>query len=105
MSESCVNHPEVEAEFRITLDVGEELSYCNKCAAHLASNGFQVERVPAPTSKSPKAAFNNRDHSPSSNNQSLSRNTSAQSFRRKSELSAFLSSLSVLEEEYREKQE
>jgi hypothetical protein len=40
----CVNHIEMDAEFRITID-GDILSYCGKCAAHLASNGFQVERI------------------------------------------------------------
>ena len=40
----CVNHLDAEAEFRIEID-GESLIYCNKCATHLASNGFQVERI------------------------------------------------------------
>lgn len=41
---ACVNHAESSAEFRIAID-NEILDYCNKCAAHLASNGFTVERI------------------------------------------------------------
>ena len=43
---TCVNHGETEAEFKISID-GESLNYCSKCAAHLASNGFKVERMVA----------------------------------------------------------
>jgi hypothetical protein len=51
IAKPCVNHAELEAEYKILID-NEVLNYCNKCAAHLASNGFQVEKL-AP-SKSPK---------------------------------------------------
>jgi hypothetical protein len=44
IQQECVNHPEREAEFRITIS-GETLVYCERCAAQLASQGFKVERV------------------------------------------------------------
>jgi hypothetical protein len=40
----CANHPDKEAEFRITIE-GEAMLYCSKCSAHLASQGFSVERL------------------------------------------------------------
>lgn len=46
----CANHAEIEAEFKIEIE-GEAYGYCGKCAAHLASNGFPVERM---ASRSPK---------------------------------------------------
>jgi hypothetical protein len=51
---SCVNHADAEAEFKIEIE-GETYGYCGKCAAHLASNGFAVERISGP-SRSPKLA-------------------------------------------------
>lgn len=40
----CVNHSDKEAEFRIDID-GEMFFYCYKCSTHLASQGFQLERL------------------------------------------------------------
>ena len=40
----CVNHPNIQAQFRIFID-DERMDYCNRCAAHLASNGFNVEPI------------------------------------------------------------
>lgn len=40
----CANHPEKEAEFRITIE-GESMLYCAKCSAHLASQGFTLEKL------------------------------------------------------------
>lgn len=40
----CANHPDKEPEFRIIIE-GEAMLYCSKCSAHLASQGFPVERL------------------------------------------------------------
>ena len=40
----CVNHPEKTGKYNIKID-GEMLQYCEKCSAHLASQGFHVEKV------------------------------------------------------------
>jgi ribosome-binding protein aMBF1 (putative translation factor) len=86
LSKVCVNHMESEAEFRIIID-GDLLNYCSKCAAHLASNGFQVERITQ--SRSPIRGKETR--SPHS--------------RRRQELTTFLASLRQLERGYTEKVE
>lgn len=55
---SCVNHPDAEADFKIEIE-NETYGYCSKCAAHLASNGFAVERIGC-SSRSPKLAKETR---------------------------------------------
>jgi len=40
-SASCSNHPDTFANYCIKID-NEYMSYCQKCAAYLASNGFTV---------------------------------------------------------------
>lgn len=47
---SCVNHPNKIAEFNIEIE-DECLSYCGRCAAQLASQGFQVCKIDAPSEK------------------------------------------------------
>jgi hypothetical protein len=85
---SCVNHAEAEAEFKIEIE-GETYGYCGKCAAHLASNGFAVERVGGP-SRSPKLA---------------KEGSRSPHIRKRQELSAFLGSLRKLEQDYQAKGE
>lgn len=80
----CVNHPDSDAEFKIEIE-GETFGYCGKCAAHLASNGFTVERIAI--SRSPKLT---KDARP------------AQSKKRQ-ELTNFLHSLRKLEQDYSNK--
>ena len=41
---ACPNHHDREPEFRITIN-SETILYCERCAAHLASQGFKVERI------------------------------------------------------------
>jgi len=38
-NKNCVNHPNKSAEFNIDIE-DECLSYCGRCAAQLASQGF-----------------------------------------------------------------
>ena len=40
----CVNHQNRPAAFRIVVDESLMI-YCEKCAAHLASNGFRIEKI------------------------------------------------------------
>jgi hypothetical protein len=47
---SCVNHPSKSAEFSIDIDE-ERLLYCGRCAAQLASQGFEVSRLETATVK------------------------------------------------------
>lgn len=41
----CSNHQDREAEFKVVVVHGESMMYCERCAAHLASQGFKVERI------------------------------------------------------------
>jgi hypothetical protein len=85
---NCVNHSDAEAEFKIDIE-GETYGYCGKCAAHLASNGFAVERI-GTSSRSPKLAKEVRP---------------PQQQRKRQELATFLGSLRRLEQDYRLKGE
>ena len=49
-SQMCVNHPNKSAEFNIDIE-DECLAYCGRCAAQLASQGFEVNKIEAPTIK------------------------------------------------------
>jgi hypothetical protein len=40
----CVKHPNKEAEFNIEVE-DECLTYCGRCAAQLASQGFEVTKI------------------------------------------------------------
>jgi hypothetical protein len=85
----CVNHSELDAEFKIEID-GESLNYCGKCAAHLASNGFKVDKLLP--SRSPRRLKELTNRSPITH-------------KRRQELGYFIQSLKELEGGYFEKEE
>ena len=40
----CKNHHEKPGKYHIEID-GETFAYCEKCSAHLASQGFHVDKI------------------------------------------------------------
>jgi hypothetical protein len=77
VSLSCVNHLDIDAEFKIEIE-GEDYLYCGKCATHLSNNGFAVQRLSS--SRTPK----------------LSKEVRSPHAKKRQELNSFITSLRKL---------
>lgn len=42
---NCLNHPSKKAEFLVSADSNEEEYYCGRCAAQLATQGWEVQKI------------------------------------------------------------
>ena len=62
----CKNHPNKHAEFMIDIE-DESMMYCERCAAQLASQGFEVHKIENSTVK--KGEYNEKR--PQTTNNSL----------------------------------
>lgn len=59
-SQTCVNHPKKSAEFNIDIE-DECLAYCGRCAAQLASQGFEVNKIEVTVKKGDNRRFPQRE--------------------------------------------
>lgn len=96
-TKQCANHPEKEAEFKIIIE-GEVMQYCAKCSAHLASQGFPVEKLVDARGARRSSLTVTSPNNPIMESKPQNIDPSIASHPRYSEIMSFLSSISAVDQ-------